>query len=626
MTSLEEKVFIQPSDTLNGVLRIQSVDTKFKKELQPFLDQYDTFRKREDILQFDKLAQEYNLQFVYQGDAEKEYELLKEAVSTEFKVDAPFFKNKSLYKFQTVGLNLSYRVLSDFDNPRFLLQWDTGCGKTTGAVLLAQRLVNEGKVDLVLVFCKRTKVLDWEEEFLSSTDLTTSHIGSDLERKIRHLRYEDWNNQVLVTNYEKARYPSSKKNRKTKKLELDWGRTDLYEILQLVDGKRVLIIIDEAQKINTDETLLSRGFNTLLNSMIPGLAPSKAMVLGLTATPYTTSPLNIRNIFSVLIPNLDGVSINPLEFKQEYAEDFEEDNPWIGQYGRVKKWDLEKLSLLGKRHEIYTHAVTKLDPEIASQFPTTTETRILLELSEKDREVYEYAQQLIKVNEEETNFQTVFGYLNLLRMICNTTEGLHISESYISQQIVQKFGKRLLTKNSSKYQVLQEFLETRVENSEKTVLFTFWTNNTLFPYLRQLKKDLPGVPIFTIHGGEGLTNAYIANEVESFNKIKGPAILLSSDVGQEGLNLYAPYLLHIELPTLYSTYKQRSDRIDRADSISKGIDHTWVYSFVTEDTVERNVEKRVLQRKNESEAIKGLTTGGEAERFSLSDLREILFK
>jgi len=82
--------------------------------------------------------------------------------------------------------------------------------------------------------------------------------------------------------------------------------------------------------------------------------------------------------------------------------------------------------------------------------------------------------------------------------------------------------------------------------------------------------------------------------------------LITSDVGQEGLNLYAPYLWNIEVPRTYAEYKQRSNRINRADSKSKGINHTWIYRPVASNTIEERVDAKVLRRRAEAEAIRGV--------------------
>ena len=145
-----------------------------------------------------------------------------------------------------------------------------------------------------------------------------------------------------------------------------------------------------------------------------------------------------------------------------------------------------------------------------------------------------------------------------------------------------------------------------MESDEKVVLFTYWTHNTLFPYLRALKDKFgKNIPIYAIWG-VGMSDDEQQAAIKAFNNHKGAAIFLSSDAGQEGLNLYAPYLWHIEVPRSYSEYKQRKDRINRGDSISKGITHTWVYRPIAYNTIEERTDQKVLLRRSEAEAIRGV--------------------
>jgi hypothetical protein len=127
----------------------------------------------------------------------------------------------------------------------------------------------------------------------------------------------------------------------------------------------------------------------------------------------------------------------------------------------------------------------------------------------------------------------------------------------------------------------------------------------LFPYLEALKRKFTDIPVLPIWG-VGMDTDTVAKNIKTFNTVKGPAILITSDVGQEGLNLYAPALWNIEVPRTYSDYKQRANRINRADSKSKGIDHTWIYRAVAANTIEERADAKILRRRDEAEAIRGV--------------------
>jgi hypothetical protein len=271
----------------------------------------------------------------------------------------------------------------------------------------------------------------------------------------------------------------------------------------------------------------------------------------------------------------------------------------------VKEWDRAKLPILGKKHEDWTHIAMKSDPTIAAQFPESMPKRLVYELSDLDREIYDWAEERAREKYNPDNQVANWSYIDTLRMICNTTEGLKNSDSKFAKEIVAEFGSDISIQNSSKYQLIEGNLESYIENGDKSVLFTFWTNGTLFPYLEALRAKFSGVPILPIWG-VGMSSDEVTKNIKTFNDTKGPAILITSDVGQEGLNLYAPYLWNIEIPRTYAEYKQRANRINRADSKSKGINHTWIYRPVASNTIEERVDSKVLRRRAEAESIRGV--------------------
>ena len=598
--SSEKTIYVQRSELLNGVLRYSSLDQEVKKLFS--LDGYGTLRNRDKISMFDDLIRYngYSLEFE-DAEAEERYKALLACSKNPFEVDSPFLVDHSLFPFQHVGLNYVWEQMHS-EKPRVLVQWDTGAGKTLLSCLTSQKLFDNDDIDMVLVFCKKIKQYDWEQEYKRMTHLDVARVNEKMTRAARHKFYEQTKAQVLVLNYEKVREGSMKKPKGERRKVKMYDRTDLLQVIEMTKDKRVLIIIDEAQKINTGSSLLGEGFYHLINQV-----SDNTKVLALTATPYTTSPLNIRNIMSIVAPGIPDVSdMNRDAFKTMYGKEFGMFNNGYVQELYVKEWDRVKLPLLGKKHEEWTHIAMKSDPTIAAQFPESMPKRLVYELSEIDQEIYDWAEGLAREKYNPDNPVANWSYIDTLRMICNTTEGLKNSDSKFAKEILAEFGSDISILNSAKYQLIESNLEAYIENGDKSVLFTFWTNGTLFPYLEALKakfgKDVPILPIW----GVGMDSDEVAKNIKTFNSTTSPAILITSDVGQEGLNLYAPYLWNIEIPRTYSDYKQRKDRINRADSKSKGIHHTWVYRPVAVGTIEERVDSKILRRRAEAEAIRGV--------------------
>jgi len=592
-------LYVQRSDILNGVLRYSSLDADVKKFFD--VDSWGTLRNRDRIDGLDYAARynDFTLQFE-DAEAEARYNELLGYSSTPFEVNSPFLVDNSLFPFQHVGLNYVYGKMHD-KSPRVLVQWDTGAGKTLLSCLTSQKLFDDGEIDMVLVFCKKIKQYDWEQEFQRMSTLLVTRVSDKMTRKKRHQLYEENTSQVMILNYEKVRNGNMARVKGQRRKVRSYDRTDLLQVMEMVKGKRVLVIIDEAQKINSGVSLMSEGFHTLINDN------ESVKVLALTATPYTTSPLNIRNIFSVVAPGIPGVSdVDRDAFKMLYGEEFATFNNGYVQELYVKSWNHNKLPLLGKKHEDWTHIAMKSDPLIAAQFPESIPERIMYELSDADREIYDWAEQRARERYHPDNTVANWASIDMLRMICNTPAGLLNSDANFAKEIVAEFRDLISVENSTKLQIIRDNIENYIEKGEKGVLFTFWTNGTLFPYLESIKSmygnDIPILPIW----GVGMSSDTAAQNIRTFNETKGSAILITSDVLQEGANLYAPYLWNIETPRTYSEYKQRKDRINRADSRSKGISHTWVYRSVAVGTIEERVDSKVLRRRAEAAAIRGV--------------------
>ena len=593
-------VFVQRSVQLNGVLRYSTLNNDIKKLFD--WDSLGTLRNRDYITKFDAIVKEHGIVLEFEDDETQDrYNVLLACANNLYEVRSPFLKDNQLFPFQHVGLNYVWEQMHSV-SPRVLVQWDTGAGKTLLSCLTSQKLFDADDIDLVLVFCKKIKQHDWEQEFRRMTYLSVTRVTDKLTRRNRHMLYDQDDSQVMVLNYEKIREGNYTKIKGQRKKVLSYDRTDLLQILEKIKDKRVLIIIDEAQKVNTGNSLMSEGFTRIIN-----LEDQKVKCLALTATPYTTSPLNIRNIFDVIAPGIPDVSnLNRDAFKLLYGKEFSYyTNGYVNEL-YVKEWDRTKLPLLGKKHEEWTHIAMKSDPIIAAQFPENIAKRVLYDLSDSDREIYEWAEEKARERYNPDNVTSSWSSIDTLRMICNTTTGLKDSNGFFAKEIVAQFGDQMDIKNSSKYQLIESHFENYVENGEKALMFTFWTHGTLFPYYEELKrkfgKDVPVVAIW----GVGMDTDTAAKNVKLFNETKGSAILITSDVLQEGANLYAPYLWNIEIPRTYSEYKQRKDRINRADSRSKGISNTWVYRPVGVGTIEERVDSKVLRRRAEAQAIRGV--------------------
>jgi superfamily II DNA/RNA helicase len=131
---------------------------------------------------------------------------------------------------------------------------------------------------------------------------------------------------------------------------------------------------------------------------------------------------------------------------------------------------------------------------------------------------------------------------------------------------------------------------------DQGVVFTFYGQSVLpLLHTRLLAEG------FTVSVNHGQMSREERAESQRAFKAGETQIFLSSDAGARGLNLgCGSALLHYELPLLYSTFVQRSDRIHRIDSIHESVT---VSALIAKDTVEVALADLLLKRNGWSDAV-----------------------
>lgn len=142
----------------------------------------------------------------------------------------------------------------------------------------------------------------------------------------------------------------------------------------------------------------------------------------------------------------------------------------------------------------------------------------------------------------------------------------------------------------SKYEALRTLLLQRIRDNpaEKIVIFSFY-RATLSYLERRLQRD--GIATALIHGGIGNDRH---SELARFESIHGPNVLLSSEVGSEGIDLqFARVLVNYDLPWNPMKVEQRIGRIDR---LGQKAEQIHIINFVLRDTIEEIVLDRLFDR------------------------------
>lgn len=139
--------------------------------------------------------------------------------------------------------------------------------------------------------------------------------------------------------------------------------------------------------------------------------------------------------------------------------------------------------------------------------------------------------------------------------------------------------------NDSKYKELRRML-LEILPDEKAVIFAYY-RPTLAYLMRRLTTD--GISVTIIHGG--IPNERRWEEIERFKDPRGPRVLLSSEVGSEGIDLqFCRVMANYDLPWNPMRIEQRIGRIDRVGQQAKKLS---IVNFKVRDTIEERLYDRL---------------------------------
>jgi hypothetical protein len=483
----------------------------------------------------------------------------------------------TLYPFQTFSLNraLERAPARARDDRFFFFGWGAGAGKTMVSAAGAQELFNRDQIDFVLAFTLRRMKYNYCR-FFANTQLK-AYVG-DGPAPRRAKLYADDSIHVVVNNYDKAHW-------------------DYEPILKRIKGRRVLFILDEVQKVTTeDERTRSR---TALDSLIQ---KSKAIVWPMTASAVQETPLNYRDIFKLS----GGSRINPLGTRTDFLSRYclREETKMLPSRGggmfTKTYYDWDKAALHEVRHRVghCTQNIRKTDPCVRENFKGMQTFPVMVQMSEQDRKLYDMIVDL--ADEARRNRESLLPYYTLMRYVCNTPEALRHSREPLAQLICEEFPAMVTSAHCHKMELLGDMLEGIRDAGDKAVVFTKWTNLGL--HLMEAPLRARHISIVK-HWGTGMTDKASQAAQDCFKARDDMHVFLTSDAGAYGLNLpEARYVFSYECPFSYDDLMQRNARVDRSDSHLEGYTG---YVMLTEDTL----EERIWRINNERREVSAATTG-----------------
>ena len=184
--------------------------------------------------------------------------------------------------------------------------------------------------------------------------------------------------------------------------------------------------------------------------------------------------------------------------------------------------------------------------------------------------------------------ETLIEQMGLLDWTVDETKSINAPEDWPLS--VADIDLQKLEIEDSKYREFQKFIKDRLKENpkEKFVVFAFFTA-TIHYLHRRLEED--GIRSNFMMGGMGEKKWAVIRE---FSEPDGPNVLLSTEVGSEGIDLqFCRILVNYDLPWNPMKVEQRIGRLDRLGQKAPAIT---IVNLFLRDTVEERILERLYER------------------------------
>jgi SNF2 family DNA or RNA helicase len=568
-------------------------------------------------------------------------------------------------------------VLKFIESPygRLLIADEVGLGKTIEAVYIWKELQVRENARRLLIVCPAMLRDKWQRDLLNLFHIDSEILSAEeIYKKVNNFIEKNVNSSfVYIVSIESLRPPKNYEDERVKSNSAKFARI-LQEYSDVEQSILDLVIIDEAHYLRNPETSNNRLGRILRDA-------AKNLIL-LTATPVQIGSANLFNILKL---------VNPEQFTNEYVFDkmLKSNAPVVNAFRHLWSIPPDYKQVVryideATNNEYFNNDFTlthiknaiseakELDHEkrveygrllesrsMINQFMTRSRKRDVLQnrvlrsaqtisvyYSEYEKFVYnkisDYIRQQYSIKEKIETFALIGRQRQMASCMVAAIKSWHSNE-FFDELLWEDFGiikdndsygelsdrtainfidQKKLESEDQKYNELKKFvLKESFENKNyKIVIFAFF-RETLHYLQRRLDKD--GIKTCIIIGGRKDNTEVI----DDFKRENGPSILLSSEVGSEGIDLqFCRCLINYDLPWNPMRVEQRIGRLDR---LGQKADRITIINFKVEDTIEDRIVMRLYNRINlfketigDLEDILGDITNKLAEDLLMPDLTD----
>lgn len=534
---------------------------------------------------------------------------------------------------------------------RLIIADEVGLGKTIESALIWMELQARRQARRLLVVCPRTLANKWKEELKSKFFLHSRIVNyQGLKEEFEDLkRFGPSHSFGLIASYTSLRPPKQELALLKESPEVDDSVSDKTKLLREIKhwSKEYfpfdLVIFDEAHYMRNPATT-----NFHLGEALSNTAGA---VLCVSATPVNNSntdlhsllrlidedffetqsmfeelleanrptvqasnalardPVDIDQLESAIIGMKENNFINNSQLFKQFLERLESLDPENKSQVEKCQYIAEKLNLLGS----YVNRTRRVQVQ---ENRALREPRVLtVEYSNQEMALYQAILSMVRKmclrdNRPFHIFQVMglqlraasclpviaqeirSGKFGDIEELISESIGALNNDNFEIENINSIDGNELdyllsydYESNDSKYSKLKELINGSNAN-EKILIFAYYR-----PTLEYLRKRLVADDwmVTSIHGG--LDNEQRWQELERFKDPHGPKIMLSSEVGSEGIDLqFCRVMVNYDLPWNPMRLEQRIGRIDRVGQKSKNL---IIVNFKVKGTIEERLYEKL---------------------------------
>jgi len=539
-------------------------------------------------------------------------------------------------------------VLKFIDSPteRLIIADEVGLGKTIESALIWIEMQSRKQAQRLLIICPKTLAQKWQEELRTKFLIDAKIVDfNSLRQEYEILKKNNHHSFVLITTYTNLRPPKSEKHL------LDKSREISNEVSKKTKFLREILDFDNNfdpfDLVIFDEAHYMRNPATSTFSLGKCISASAGAVLCVSATPINNSNTDLHSLIRLIDEDFfetqsmfdDLLEINrptvqasnalsriPIDIdllKQSLIK--MENNEYVNHspyFNKLKNninkvnsnnkellaqcQDLaEKLNLLGR----YINRTRRVH---VKEYRAIRDIKVLtIQYNQEEMSLYNEIVKIVKKKCQMDNrpfyIFKIFGLqlraASCLPVIAKEIKDGHLGdikellqesmgeeqledideeESYNDVNITERFklSKYDFTINDSKYIKLKEIINQFPD--EKIIIFSYY--RATLSYLQQRLEESSNI-VSIIHGGMKSEERWEA--IDKFKDPKGSTILLSSEVGSEGIDLqFCSILVNYDLPWNPMRIEQRIGRIDRIGQQAKKL---IIINFKVENTIEERL-------------------------------------